>query len=336
MTIEACSDTDSTTCAHLRLLRDQFHQTPDLVKAVEEERAAILEQKKFWQQKNIASFEANYLERVEAASSGVYFLLDENKTPLKVIKPADESIACLNNPFDHFFPQRPPLFGRDFPFYHEVEREAACFEIDQLLQFGLTPKIDLAIVRSAQFYDISEATYESHGITVEVGDRDKLCSVRDYVPHAAMICDLPEETAFDPHDVENLALLCWITGNHDCHGGNILAYPKAVLENGSVLHGLKLIDQGLSFPRSNRDHFFFIDFIDLSQKLSKQAQYLISHLPVVAIGKILHAYGLHESIGAWHERVRILQNLATLNLSLEEIEQALNTPQTYPSPWIRA
>lgn len=88
----------------------------------------------------------------ESGVSGSYFLLDENKKPLFVIKPNDEDCGCLHNPNGYnTLGLKSPLRYK-MPLYKAALKEALTYEIAQEIGVSnITPKTTLAILQSDGF-----------------------------------------------------------------------------------------------------------------------------------------------------------------------------------------
>lgn len=288
------------------------------------------------------TYELTHLYPVDEGISGTYFLFDESNRPLFVIKPFDEEAGCINNPkwFSGLSDSNPI---RDYmPLYHSAMREVLAYQIALQIGVGsIAPETVLAIIRADQFYDYSQhiSLEELANYLEQCGpvDREKLCSVQEYVPNAKplweMISDLersgltPKEVAarFDQDDFENVNLLLWTTYDTDAHMGNLLAYPKSVDEFGHQIYGIKKIDNGLAFPDRNkqlRNNLAYME--NAHMPLSDAAKEKIAKMDVEALAEQFKIYGLDSAIPALKERIPYLQKLAQQpDITIYEINKAM-------------
>jgi len=324
-----------------------------LFEALLELREEIRLQKEHWRSK-LTSVGTPALVRVNHASSGVYLMYDQNQDPFFVIKPLDEDIFCLNNPFIPAPPVENFYVRSGIPLYQSAKREVAAYQTAYLLESTLIPRTMLALVSSSQFFDFTETFRDEqwqlfiHEQRIEdkveqllastgLPDKEKMCSVREYVGHATTLYELIwrfEEDGrgeaellqlIDPDDFEEANIIAWITGNKDNHPGNILAYPKGVNAEGKETYGLKLIDQCLVFPEDNKGLINLLpDLVHNARQLSDSGKLRIATIPTEQIIEQLKILELDRAIPAFLERIEVLQQLAEWGLSLEEINMRMS------------
>lgn len=343
-----------TTSFATQALRDFFNAgSAHLFEALVELREEIRRQKEQWRPK-LTYVATQALVRIDGASSGVYLMYDQNRDPFLVIKPVDEDIGCLNNPFIPAPPAKNFFVRSGISLYQSAEREVAAYQAAHLLESSLIPRTMIALVSSNQFFDFTETFRDEQWQTfiheqrmedkVEqlltktgLPDKEKMCSVREYVSHATTLYELmwrsendgrTEEELMqliDSVDFEEANILTWITGNKDNHPGNILAYLKGVDAEGKATYGLKLIDQCLVFPEDNKGLINLLpDLVHDARKLSDAGKSRIRTIPTDQIIEQLKTFQLKDAIPAFLERVEVLQQLAEQNLSLEEINLRMN------------
>lgn len=265
------------------------------------------------------TFYSGTLERIEEGLGSAYLLRDAIGMPRFVIKPVDEDILCLNNyknfasPFNDFSSR-----VRDgIPLYRSAQTDRAAYETARALGLGeITPVTIMAILSHPLFYDICDVPLSA---PAEIGtaDREKLCSVQHFVTGSLDLFDTVdqwqneglsnEEIAgrIDQADFENSILFVWVIYDADAHAGNVRITPK---EGG--LFGLSKIDNGLSFPEENRAFLnTFTTFPNASKPLSLCAKNLIRNIPQERIERILHEYEMSAAVGAFKERIEVLQKL---------------------------
>lgn len=335
--------TDSFDAGIKYFFKTGIHQMPQEVQKDREIIGANLEH---WMRDfSLKPIQIADLKLIETASSGTY-LLYEGDTPTHVIKPADEDIFALNDPFTPWLPGAHLQARDNIPLYHAPERECAGFEISRTFKLDIVPTTSIAVIDSPDFHDITDSfrsgTWKQalHILNMEAkatafmeacGDRSsvKLCSLREYVSHSMTLSHFMDSEQhsvddIDPNDVVAAHLMMWVTGNTDGHPGNILVYPKSVQENGQPLFGLKVIDLCLTFPETNSHLLNTLpDTLLAPATLPEWAQQWIQNLSVGDIMTILSKYSLDAATNATRERIEALKMLATQNLPIEEIDTRL-------------
>jgi hypothetical protein len=335
--------TDSFDAGLKHFFKTGIHQMPQEVQKDREEIGTNLEH---WMRDfSLQPIQIADLELIEHASSGTYFLY-EGDTPTHVIKPADEDIFALNDPFTPWLPGAHLRARDNIPLYHAPERECAGFEISRTFKLDIVPITSMAVIDSPHFHDITDSFHSGawnrtlHFLNMEkkaaafmeaCGDRSsvKLCSLREYVPHSMTLSHFMDNEEhsiddIDPNDVVAAHLIMWVTGNTDGHPGNILVYPKGVQENGRPLWGLKIIDLCLTFPETNSHLLNTLpDTLLAPSTLPEWAEQWIQNLSIEEIMAISSKYHLHGAADATRERIEALKMLATQNLSIEEIDTRL-------------
>lgn len=289
------------------------------------------------------TYQFNSLWPVSRGISGTYCLLDHKNTPLFIIKPFDEEAGCINNPkswagLTEYNPVR-----WDITLYHSAMREALAYQV--ALEIGVSviaPVTVLAIIQSNQFRDyidkipLSEAAYYLQ--CCGPVDREKLCSVQQYVPNSKAIYETimdleargligPEiAKRFDQEDFENANILVWTTGDTDGHLGNFLAYPKKIDELGNEIFGIKKIDNGLAFPDRNRQFRNYLDYLENANlPLSDAAKEKIAKIDIEVLIEQFKIYGLESAVPALRERIPYLQELAKQpGVTINQINTAIS------------
>lgn len=317
-----------------------IHQLPQQIRADRELIAAHLEH--WMRELNLEPISLHDLELISHASSGTYYHFVDGEIQ-SVIKPIDEDILCLNNPHQPSLPGVHIPVRPSIPLYHSAERECSAYEISCLMGLSIVPPTVMAAIQSPDFYDVCKSIYNGelkellHLFKMEkraaelieeggVPPSLKICSIRDFVPHATTLhAFLWDETHsmddVDPNDITAVNLMMWVLGNTDGHTGNILVYPKGVKEDGSTLYGLKLIDLCLALPQTNTYLLNLLpDLCETSLKLPPWAISSIQDYPLEATMSNLQKYGLSDCADALRERVEALQIFATQDLTMEEID----------------
>lgn len=302
----------------------------DLISSREKE---IEELTKHWKEKlkgKNSNFDGTLIP-IGIGDGSTYFLYDKENMPCYVIKPVDEEVFCLNNPKSYASPYFNAAYRvRDHvPLYRTAQTAALAYEFAAILGFGhLTPKTEVGIVSSDQFYSLGK----------HVGVQEKLCSVQDYVPLKDSLYILadkwvkeeaPDEiitTLIDTEDFENLSLFIWLIYDTDAHAKNIYA-----LKNDAGIYRLIKIDNGLAFPNKNSGLLNALYFLPHAKKTpSKRLRTLIENLPIEDLVRAIRYYEMDGALPAFYQRVQLLQNVIKgENLSFREIEQSLRTLLTH-------
>lgn len=268
-----------------------------------------------------------------------YFLLDENSLPLFVVKPFDEDILCLNNR-KHFaspFNDAHIRVRRAIPLYRSMQAEALAYHIAQEMDLShITPKTVISILKNEAFYDISDTLNgdEKERFILHAGgaDREKLCSIQEYLPHMRELFDLTKvwidgsysdkeiEDSINQRDFEDAILLIWMLYDTDAHAGNIQVIP---IREG--FYGLKKCDNGLTFPEKNRTLFNSLAFLpNARHPPSEELRHKIREIPIERLIVLIEEYGMEKSLSAFLERVEVVQELNEReDLSISEINLRL-------------
>lgn len=269
-------------------------------------------------------FEQGSLSVSLKGSGAAYFLLDEQGAPRFVIKPIDEDILCLNNRKNYASPFNDGRFRVRFeiPLYRAAQAEALSYAVARDIGLDhITPKTVMAIISSGNFFDISDSLegVEKEVFLQHVGrpDKEKLCSIQEYIPNMMQLYDLAQEwiahdisdkaieDSIDQDDFEEAIILIWILYDTDAHAGNI-----HVKLNSSSVYNLKKFDHGLTFPEQNKHLFNALSCIpNCLHRLSPEAQQKIRDVSVPKMVELIKEYELDESIGAFEERMEILKLL---------------------------
>jgi hypothetical protein len=277
----------------------------------------------------------------ERGVSGSYFLVDETGCRRYVIKPLDEDGGCIHSegyasPFS-----KSPLRA-NISLYGSSMREVLAYQVAVQIGVGdIVPKTVLGIVSNEQFHDFSEQIHpdevKRYLDTVGVGDKEKLCSVQDYVHNAKTLSealhelqamDLSDEeiaARFDQDDFEAANLLVWTTYDTDGHQGNFLVYPKGTDAIGNEILGLKKVDNGLAFPDANRhlrNHLAFLP--NAKRELSEGTKEKIAQIDVDRLAVSFERMGLESAIKALRERVALMKEAAQKpGITIREMNQIM-------------
>lgn len=278
----------------------------------------------------------------EGGVSGSYFLVDNEGDRKYVLKPLDEDAGCINSkhyasPF-HMSP-----FRDDMPLYLSSMREVLAYQVAKMIgTSSIIPKTSLTILDSANFHDLSDSImglernryFENCGFP----DREKLCSVQEYVPNSKSLFEAihdfektsltDEEIAarIDQKDFEEMNILIWTTYDTDAHLGNILVYPKGVDSIGNEILGLKKIDNGLAFPDKNtqlRNNLTYLP--NAKMELSDEAKAKILAIDVDQLVEQFEKMGLSSATEALKERIPLLKELAEREgITIKKINKELS------------
>jgi hypothetical protein len=274
--------------------------------------------------------------------SGSYFLIDEKGERRFILKPLDEDAGCLHSegfatPF-----QMSPLRS-NMPLYLSSMREVLASLIAETLGIGeVVPKTSLGIFESDQFHDFSMGiSLDELSRYMELCgpvDKEKLCSVQEYVSNSKSLFEAMHEfqmnglsdeeiaNRFDQNQFEDANILLWTTYDTDGHMGNFLVYPKGVDEIGNEILGLKKIDNGLAFPDKNQQLRNNLSYLpNAKRELSESAKAKIAAIDIEKLASQFEKMGLESAIGALKIRIPILQELAKQpNITLKEIDRAMS------------
>lgn len=306
----------------------QLQEQNALLPAIKQRRIELLEQKEHWRSfvTDFVDIGQGQLLAAPAGSGGAYFLTGTNGTVRYVIKPVDEDALCLNNrkeggsPFNDLKHR----VREHIPLYRSAQTDAFCYELARLAKIeGITPKAVLGIVRSEEFYDITQWLEESEEFIALTGrpDKEKLCSIQEFIPETRDLSALLKELysqgfsneeigmMFDREEIEQVFLLIWLIYDNDAHKGNFLTYVKQ--NDGKIVYGIKKIDNSLSIPEKNTHYSNILSWIPASLfPVSDELKDKIAHLPVKEILERMDEYGLSACKEAMVERIELLQTLA--------------------------
>jgi hypothetical protein len=207
---------------------------------------------------------------------------------------------------------------------------------------SVVPRTSFAIVHSDQFFDlfqnISPREMQTYLETIGPADKEKLCSVQEFVHPSKMLWQAIEDlqsaslldeeivNLFDQKDFEDANLLLWITGDADGHSGNFLVTPKRVDEIGNQIFGLKKIDNGLTFPEINGQLINTLSHLPNAKRpLSDAALSKIEKLNADAMEDILTQHGLGGASPAMKARIEALQQITKKHpeMSLKAINKSM-------------
>jgi hypothetical protein len=311
-------------------------------------RSFIEEQKKEGNQDFYSEMASVMIEgKLIPSSSGcgsAYFLLDSAGTARYVVKPVDEDVFCLNNrkEFGSIFNDLQHRVREGIPLYRSAQTDAFCWEIASLA--GLekaTPKTVMDILSNEGFYDFTYGMgeQEKEKFIEQTGfqNREKLASIQEYVADSQDLIELLHEfykedlsdeeiaSRFDQRDFEEACMFLWLSYDNDGHGGNFRTFIKRVDENGKKIHGIKKIDNGLSFPESNTQYVNILTWVpNAIQPISQELKQKIIHLPVKLILNTMDKYELSRCKDAFKERVEVIQKLSQREgITLGEIDLRL-------------
>lgn len=327
----------------------EFQDEQKLYAAIAERRAEVEAIKLHWKERLDTlrqgthqdfhqALQTGTLKRLEDGSGAAHLLSDEAGVPRFILKPLDGEILCLNNTKHYGNPLNEPRFRArpHIPLYHSVQTDALVYACASRIGIAsIAPKTVIDVVTSDVFYDLSErlerAVQEEFFLIAGPADRERLCSVQEYIPHSQ------EFTAWYRHglsqgfshghiaglisqeDFENIHLLIWIIYDNDAHPANI-----RVIEQEDRHVRLMKVDNTLSFPEKNTHLLNTLSQLpNAHEKLSLRAQELVASLPIDAIVDLLEHYEMGYAVSAFVERVRVLQELAQRDLTLREIDECM-------------
>ncbi|HEY5260122.1 MAG TPA: hypothetical protein VIJ46_05675 [Rhabdochlamydiaceae bacterium] len=331
----------------------EYQEEQKLYAAIAERRAEVHALKLHWKwrldacqegtdrdfyQKIHQILETGTLKRLEDGSGAAHLLNDETGTPRFILKPLDGEILCLNNTKCYGNPLNEVRFRArpHIPLYHSVQTDALVYACASRLGISsIAPKTVMDIIASDVFYDLSErlegTTQEEFFLIAGSADRERLCSVQEYIPHSqeftawyrvALSQGFSHEHiagVISQEDFENIHLLIWIIYDNDAHPANIRVIEQ---EDGHVR--LMKVDNTLSFPEKNTHLLNTLSLLpNAHEKLSLRGQELVASLPVDTIVDLLEHYEMEYAVTAFLERVRVLQELAQRDLTLREIDECM-------------
>jgi len=313
--------------------------TPPAI-AVVARRESIAEQKEYWREVALKVDMAGFRLVANSNGCGACYFLYKGDTPLYVVKPVDEDIMCLNNR-KGMADYRDGFVIRDYiPLYRSAQTDVMAYRIAEIAGISdITPKTQMAILESNEFYDFIDKLSSDDKEGYGAPDREKLCSIQEYVPDALDLWQVShansqdETIPIDPRDFERVNLLIWLTYDTDAHLGNILAYVKEVDDEGNPTYGLSKVDNGLSFPEQNawlRNNLTY--FPNAEVPLSKEGREKILNLDIAAITKGMHDLELDKAIPAFLERIETLKEaISDDTITLREINNKMEALHTWDS-----
>lgn len=283
------------------------------------------------------------LSMIQNGLSGSYILSDENNIPRFVIKPLDEDIGAIGNPKGYATPFTHSLLA-DMPLYRSCFREVAAFEIaEQVGVSSIIPRTAFAILEREEFHDLSEQISPKEqgrfGELLGKGDKEKLCSVQEYVQESKTLFealqDLQQhgltdeeiERLFDQTDFEEANILLWMTGDPDGHSHNFLVTPKRSDAIGHQMFGLRKIDNGFAFPEQRGDLYNSLATLpNARHSLSLKAIEKIQEIDPDELADTLIRHGLESSVDAMCRRIETLQRITLENpsMSIKKINKRLS------------
>lgn len=331
----------------------EFQDEHKLYAAIAERRAEIQALKLHWKgqldafhqgtdqefyQKIHQTLQTGILKRLNDGSGAAHLLSDETGTPRFILKPLDGEILCLNNTKHYGNPLNEARFRArpHIPLYHSVQTDALVYACASCIGISsIAPKTIIDVITSDVFYDLSErlegAAQEEFFILAGPADRERLCSVQEYIPHSqeftawyrhALSQGLSHEHIaglVSQEDFESIHLLIWIIYDNDAHPGNLRVIAQ---EDGHVR--LMKVDNTLSFPEKNTHLLNTLSLLpNVHEKLSLRAQELVASLPVDAMVELLEHYEMQYAIPAFLERIQLLQDLAQRDLTLREVNECM-------------
>lgn len=271
------------------------------------------------------TFHKNYLpdtytcHLIEHSLGGSYLI--ENRIPLYIVKPIDESFMCVNNPKQFGSPFVDPEYRAriDIPLYHSAQISVACSQIASILGLShLTPQVELAILEEPSFFQIISDT------------KKKLCSIQpfikaeplSYLIQKAIDSKHPDQfllNCLDGEIIEDLLLFLWVTFDNDAHMDNFLIKPKIPFNSQDPCYHLIKIDNELCFPEKNRGIINFLTYLPQAElPLSDRAIEKIEQFPLEKVCSILDFFELEFAKQALIERIRYLQFIASKEISYDQ------------------
>jgi hypothetical protein len=262
----------------------------------------IQEKKEKWRPRAQNVSAQSEWKEISGGGGGVYRIGD-----FFIVKPEDEGIYCLNNPKNLATPFNDDQHRlRDYvPAYQQVEREFLSSQVAEVVGLGyITPHVDVIIITNELFFG---------------DDKEKLCTVQEYIIDGMSLFEWQRQndgTQIDMRNFEDVNILMWLIYNTDGHANNFFVCPK---EEGVVT--IKEIDNGMAFPEKN-SHFYNILSLrrEAKQPLSEYGRDLILGLPIAEIVREMRNLELDNCVGAFLERVDVLQELCQRGtVTIEEV-----------------
>jgi hypothetical protein len=249
---------------------------------------------------------------------------------------------------------------RGIPLYTTVQAEVLAYRVAADLGFAhITPHTDMVIFRSDGFHDMMDNVEEAKGengakVLEEVGgppDKEKLCSVQEFVPNSIELLDLLNSIttrannedltgsqkgdilmrAIDQKDVEDCILYACFVGEADGNCGNYRLQQKGVDERGDPTYKMVKVDNALTFSESNEDFNIFLDELPqaregLSEAAKDQIRALTEEKMDSIIQKMRDLGRSEKAVEAFKKRVVILKQCAAIeDVTLAELCNAVKT-----------
>lgn len=263
---------------------------------------------------------------LDGGVSGSYFLVDENGKRKFVVKPLDEDAGAIHSRnYPSPFSMSP--FCSNMPLYCLSMREVLAYRVAQMIGVkDVVPKTEFGILKSEVFHDFLEGIRadERKRYTEACGvpDKEKLCSVQEYVEDAKSLFEALQDlqglslsddeiaARFEQKNFEEANILLWTTFDTDGHSSNFLVYSKGVDAIGNEILALKKIDNGLAFPDKNQQLKNSLSFMpNATRELSDEAKAKILAIDVDQLAAQFEKVGLESATAALKERISFLQEL---------------------------
>jgi hypothetical protein len=345
------TDTDDVSLQSLDSLHFGFYSTDLaslkkeglLLNMIKDRQLEICEQKEHWRpvvEELKKGIDQDLYFAIECALEGgklianplgcgsAYYIIDKRETARFVVKPVDEDIFCLNNrkEFGSPFNDSEHRVRDGIPLYRSAQTDAFCWDVASLADLeGTTPRATMYILKDDRFYDFSIWMDKEEELIrqTSLSDKEKLCSVQEFIPDSQDLIELLHEfykqglsdeeiaSCFDQKEFEEVCMLLWLSYDNDAHASNFLTYAKRIDEKGKKLYGIKKIDNGLSFPEKNTQYANILTWVpNAILPISPELKQKIAALPVDQILRKMDDYELSSCKGAFKERVEILKELA--------------------------
>lgn len=306
---------------------------------------ALDEQKCLWRDAaEVKTFdEITSLIPIEEGAGGAYFACDASGEILFVVKPCDEDIFCVNNRKGYFSLEEfgECLVRENVPSYRAPLTDYLASWVAEEIGLGhITPHAELAVLENSGFHSILDYLDPKERSELSPAgaqcDQEKLCSVQAYVRDAKGLWELLQDMQvmqsieggvkdeIDPEDLLDLTLFMWVTNDTDGHLGNILAYVKQVKEDGGRIWGIKKVDNGLSFPRTNEwlrnEALFLLEDRHLPERIKD----LIRQIDADAIASKMETLQMDSmTIDAFMRRISYLQRAVDCDKTVYQINSEL-------------
>lgn len=335
-----------------------------LYRLINDRRHEIKADKEYWRERHTSPERVVRLNKegklvpFEGGMGGAYKLRKDDDTPIYyIIKPSDEDLNSLNNRKL----VASPLGSKDkternrlhIPKYRSVQTEVLSYEVAKLLGLDdITPKTEMVILKNKVFHDVLDGVKQTAGKLKDAvyslagkPDKEKLCSVQDFIPDAIDFNKLEEKRntynwrpdQFDKYmeenilqsDYEKCLLFACITGETDGNTGNYL-FVKTKDNEGNDKLGIRKIDNGLCFPDKNSTEFSTCLEVmpHLSKPLSAEGRALIANINEEQIMQMINKYFPNsngQAAMAFRERVVLLKEMAQeQGITLEQIHTAIS------------